>query len=143
MPEVTYVGLAALEARAIEALTSGVAKAAHDLEGRAKGATPVATGTLQGSIEADDPVVGGFTVSAKVHTGGEASEYAIFVHEGTSAHTIRPRNKKSLAFNGVVLPPGMAVEHPGTPAFKYLERPLIEMSPVYLAYLQRAAAAAF
>lgn len=143
MPEVTYCGLGVLQAKAMEALTTAVVHAAHDLEGRAKEATPVDTGTLKGSIEAQDPEVGGFSVTAKVQTGGEASGYAIYVHEGTSAHTIRPRNKKSLAFNGIVLPPGMAVEHPGTPAFKYLERPLIEMTPVYLAYLQRATAGAF
>ncbi len=122
MPQVSYVGLAALQARAIEALTSGVTKAAHDLEGRAKGATPVDTGTLRASIHVEGPQVGGMSVEAKVQTGGESSGYAVYVHEGTGPHKIN---------------------HPGTPAFKYLERPLIEMTPVYLAYMQRAAAAAF
>lgn len=139
MPQVTYIGLAALEARAIEALASGVTKAAHDLEGRAKAATPVDTGTLRASIHVDGPQIGGMSVEARVQTGGESSGYAAFVHEGTGPHKITAHGG-GLAFNGIVV---KSVNHPGTPAFKYLERPLLGMTPVYLAYLQRAAAAAF
>ena len=122
MPEFSYVGLGVLQAKAMSAVAEAVTQAAHDLEGRAKAATPVDTGTLRASIHTDGPNVGGMSVTAKVQTGGEASDYAIFTHEGTGPHKIN---------------------HPGTPAFKYLERPLIEMTPVYLAYMQRAAAAAF
>ena len=139
MPEVTYVGLAALEARAIEALTSGVAKAAHDLEGRAKGETPVDTGTLRASIHVDGPTAGGMSVEARVQTGGEASGYAIFVHEGTGPHEIRAHGK-ALAFNGVF---AKSVHHPGTPAFKFLERPLVQMAGVYEAFIAAAARGAF
>lgn len=139
MPIVEYVGLPVLEARAIAALTEGVGKAAHDLEGRAKGATPVDTGTLRASIHTDGPHAGGMSVTARVQTGGEASSYAILVHEGTGPHKITAHGK-ALAFDGHF---AKSVNHPGTPAFKYLEKPLIEMTPAYLAYLQRAAAAAF
>lgn len=139
MPEVSYVGLGALEARAMAALAEGVGKAAHDLEGRAKGATPVDTGTLRASIHTDGPHAGGMSVTAKVQTGGEASGYAVYVHEGTGPHKITAHGG-GLAFNGIVR---KSVNHPGTPAFKYLESPLIQMTPVYLAYLQAAVARAF
>lgn len=139
MPEVSYIGLAALEARAIAALTEGVGKAAHDLEGRAKAETPVDTGTLRGSIHVDGPTGGGMSVEAKVQTGGEASEYAILVHEGTGPHKITAHGK-ALAFNGVVV---KSVNHPGTPAFKYLERPLVQMAGVYEAFIAAAARSAF
>jgi hypothetical protein len=131
MPEVTYVGLPVMEARAMEALASGVSKAAHDLEGRAKGVTPVDTGTLKGSIEAHDPVAVGFTVTARVATGGESSAYAVYVHEGhfavhgAPAGGIGPRNATYV------------------PPVKYLERPLIEMAGVYEAFIAAAARSAF
>lgn len=139
MPIVEYVGLPVLEARAIAALTEGVGKAAHDLEGRAKGATPVDTGTLRASIHVDGPHAGGASVEAKVQTGGEASEYAVLVHEGTGPHKITAHGG-GLAFNGIVR---KSVNHPGTPAFKYLEKPLIEMAGVYQAFIAAAARGAF
>ena len=139
MPQVSYIGLAALQARAIEALTSGVAKAAHDLEGRAKGATPVDTGTLRASIHVDGPQVGGMSVEARVQTGGESSAYSIFVHEGTGPHKIVAHGK-ALAWDGGF---AKSVNHPGTPPFKFLERPLIEMAGVYEAFIAAAARGAF
>ena len=139
MPEVTYIGMAALQARAIEALTSGVAKAAHDLEGRAKAATPVDTGTLRASIHVDGPQVGGMSVEARVQTGGESSAYSIFVHEGTGPHKIVAHGK-ALAWDGGF---AKSVNHPGTPPFKFLERPLIEMAGVYEAFIAAAARGAF
>jgi hypothetical protein len=139
VPEVTYIGLPALQARAIAAVTVAVDQAAEDLVGRAQDATPVDTGTLKGSIHTTGAQGGGMSVTAKVQTGGESSDYALFVHEGTGPHKITAQGG-GLAFNGIVV---KSVNHPGTPAFKYLERPLIEMAPVYVAYLQRAAAGAF
>ena len=139
MPQVTYIGLAALEARAVEALASGVTRAAHDLEGRAKAATPVDTGTLRASIHVDGPQIGGMSVEARVQTGGEASGYAAFVHEGTGPHKITAHGG-GLAFNGIVV---KSVNHPGTPAFKFLEGPLIQMAGVYEAFIAAAARGAF
>lgn len=139
MPIVEYVGLPVLEARAIAALTEGVGKAAHDLEGRAKGATPVDTGTLRASIHTDGPHAGGMSVTARVQTGGEASSYAILVHEGTGPHKITAHGK-ALAFDGHF---AKSVHHPGTPAFKFLEGPLVQMAGVYEAFIAAAARGAF
>lgn len=131
MPEVTYVGLPVMEARAMKAMASAVSKAAHHLEGQSKAVTPVDTGTLKGSIEAKDPVVAGYTVTARVETNGESSEYAVYVHEGhyavhgAPAGGIGPRNATYV------------------PAVKYLERPLIEFSGIYEAFIAAGARSAF
>lgn len=116
MPSVTYIGLPALIARGMGALEDAVGKAAEDLQGRAQAVTPVDTGTLKASIHVEGPTSGGMAVEAKVATGGESSEYAIYQHEGTSR---------------------------GVPATKFLEIPLIEMSPVYRAYLEQAMRSAY
>lgn len=122
------------------AITTATEQAANDLVAASQAATPVRTGTLRASIHTDGAKVAGYTVTAKVATGGEASAYAELVHEGTGPHIILPRQAKALAFNGIVV---KSVHHPGTPAFKYIERPLIANRPVYLALIERAAAAAF
>lgn len=116
MPQVTYIGLPALIAKGMGALEDAVGKAAEDLQGRAQADAPVDTGTLRASIHVEGPTGGGSSVEAKVLTGGESSEYAIFQHEGTSR---------------------------GVPATKFLERPLITMAPVYRAYLEQAMRSAF
>lgn len=116
MPSVTYVGLGVLTARAMGALEDAVGKAAEDLVGRSQSAAPVDTGTLRASIHVDGVERGGNSVTARVATGGESSEYSIYQHEGTSR---------------------------GVPATKFLEIPLIEMAPVYRAYIQRAMRSAF
>lgn len=139
MPEFSYVGLGVLQAKAMSAVAEAVTQAAHDLEGRAKAATPVDTGTLRASIHTDGPNVGGMSVTAKVQTGGEASDYAIFTHEGTGPHKITAHGK-ALAFNGMF---AKSVNHPGTPAFKFLEGPLIQMAGVYEAFIAAAARGAF
>lgn len=115
MPEVRYVGLAFLHSRGVEAVAQAVGKAALDLEGRAQAVTPVDTGTLKASIHVEGPEVRGNEATAKVSTGGEASEYAIYVHEGTSR---------------------MA-------ASKFIERPLLSMLPVYQRYIEDAGRQAF
>ena len=116
MPQVTYIGLAVLLARGQKAAEDAVVKAAEHLVGEAQTAAPFKTGTLKGSIHAEDPVTSGTTVTAQVATGGESSEYAIFQHEGTSR---------------------------GVPATKFLEAPLIGMAPVYRAYIERAMRSAY
>lgn len=141
MPEVSYIGLPALIGRAMGAIEVAVGEAAEDLQGRAQSEAPVDTGTLRASIHVDGPRVGGTEVTALVKTGGESSEYAIPVHEGSMPHWIEPTTGY-LWWPGAAHPV-MRVFHPGAAPTKFLERPLIEMRPVYLAYLQRAAAAAF
>lgn len=115
MPEVRYVGLSFLHSRGVEAVAQAVGKAALDLEGRAQSVTPVDTGTLKASIHVEGPEVRGNEATAKVATGGEASDYAIFVHEGTGR---------------------MA-------ASKFIERPLLSMLPVYQRYIEDAGKEAF
>lgn len=116
MASIRYIGLPALIARGMGALEDAVGEAAEDLQGRAQSAAPVDTGTLRGGIHVEGPRTGGSSVEATVSTGGESSEYSIPQHEGTSR---------------------------GVPATKFLEGPLLEMAPVYRAYLERAMREAF
>lgn len=142
LPEVAYIGLPAMQARAMGALAAAVGKAAEDLQGRAQAVTPVATGTLKASIHVEGPDVGATSVEARVATGGESSDYAIFVHEGTGPHVIEARTAKALSWPGADHPV-KRVNHPGTQPHKFLERPLLTMTPVYLAYIQAAGREAF
>lgn len=91
-------------------------ESAEDLAGKAQAAAPVDTGTLRASIHVESVTQSGFTVTATVATGGEANEYAVYQHEGTSR---------------------------GVPATKFLEGPLIEHRPAYLEAIRRASAAAY
>ena len=118
MPEVRYVGLSFLHSRGVEAVAQAVGKAALDLEGRAQSVTPVDTGTLKASIHVEGPEVRGNEATAKVSTGGEASDYAIIQHE-------------NLAYNHTT---GQA---------KFIERPLLSMIPVYQRYIEEAGRKAF
>lgn len=88
----------------------------EDLVGKAQDVTPVDTGTLRGSIHTDGAHRSGMSVEGTVETGGEANEYAIYVHEGTSR---------------------------GVPAFKYIEGPLIDNRAAYLEAMARAARNAY
>lgn len=138
MPIVTYIGLGPILARGMAAIGEGVVQSAESFVGKAMAETPVDTGTLRGSIHVEDVNVGGSEATAKVSTGGEASEYAVFVHEGTGPHEIR--GHPVLAFDGIVV---TKVNHPGTRAFKYLERPLIAHRAVHQAVISAAARGAF
>lgn len=136
----TYIGLGALQARAMGALVAATNEAAEDLVGKAQAEAPVDEGTLRGSIHTDGAKVAGFVVTARVQTGGEASDYAIAQHEGAGPHVIRPRNARVLAFNGTF---AMRVNHPGNPPTKFLERPLLAHAAVYRAHIAAASRAAF
>lgn len=140
MATITYIGYAALQARAMSAVTAAVVESAEHLTAAAQAASGVDTGTQRAGIHVADVTVGGLTVSARVQTGGESSGYSIYNHEGTRAHVIRPRNGKALAFNGVVV---RSVNHPGTAPSKFLERPLLENRPVYLAAMAAASRGVF
>lgn len=115
MPSVTYIGLPVMIAKGQHAIMEAVGKAAEDLQGRSQAVTPVDTGTLKASIHVEGPMPSGNTVEARVATGGESSEYAIYVHEGTSRMG----------------------------AYKYIERPLLSMIPVYEKFISDAARDAF
>ena len=141
MGEFRYIGTPALIARGEAALFQAIGHAAEDLLGKAQGETPVATGTLRASLHIDGPHSAGNAVFARVQTGGEASDYAIFVHEGTGAHLILPKAEGGyLHFNGTF---ARVVHHPGTHAYKFLERPLLLEREALLAFISAAARAAF
>lgn len=83
--------------------------------------TPVDTGALKRAQVKTPVVVTGDRVVAGVEY---RSAYALFVHEGTRAHIIRPRNKKVLAW----IPRGSGkaryatkVNHPGTKPQRWLQ----------------------
>lgn len=138
MPIVTYKGIAPMIARAQAAMGEAVEQSAEALVAKAQAATPVDTGTLRASIHVQEVNRSASMVSAKVGTGGEASGYAEFVHEGTDPHVIR--GNPYLAFNGVVV---RSVNHPGTPATKFLEGPLIDHRALHIAICQAAWSGAF
>jgi hypothetical protein len=115
MPNVKYVGLAFLTNRGIQAVSKAVGEAAAELQGAAVPITPFKSGTLQASIHGEGPDIRGNEATAKVATGGESSDYAIFVHEGTSR--VAPS--------------------------KFIERPLLSMIPVYQRYIEEAGRKAF
>ena len=56
------------------------------------------------------------------------AKYAIFVHEGTRPHIIRPIRKKALYWKGA-LHPVMSVQHPGTKRNPFMERGLENAKP--------------
>ena len=105
MPQVSFVGVAAIQARAVQACTRAVAEAAEDLVGKA----------LRASIHVEGVSPSGNGATAKVSTGGESSEYALFQHEGTRY---------------------MSGTH-------YLEEALLQNADVYVQHLQDAANSAF
>lgn len=80
---------------------------------------PVRTGNLGRQVkEGDIRVAGPRTVSGSVR---DDAKYAVFVHDGTRAHVIRPRHAKALRFmvGGRVVFAKM-VRHPGTKARPFL-----------------------
>lgn len=111
-----YVGLGVLLGKGRAAILEATQEACEDLAGKAMNEAPVDTGTLRASIHVESVVQSGFTVTGTVATGGEANEYAIFQHEGTSR---------------------------GVPATKFLERPLIAHAPVYREMMAHAAKGQF
>lgn len=116
MAEFRYIGTATLLAKAQRALVKGVTQAAEDLVGKSQDAAPYDEGTLRASIHVASLTVSGLEVIAIVATGGEANEYAIYQHEGTSR---------------------------GVPATKFIEGPLIENASVYRTYIAAAARTEF
>lgn len=77
---------------------------------------PVRTGRLRSSIRWRIVVEGG-RIAGIVSTD---MDYARWVHDGTSAHKIRPRTKKALWWRGAYHPVRGEVNHPGTRARPFL-----------------------
>lgn len=83
-----------------------------------------ATGETLASIKVDGPTVGRTGPEARVLS---STDHAVFVHEGTPPHTIKPRRAEKLVFfwrkaGRVIF--ADKVHHPGTPANPFLVRAL-------------------
>jgi hypothetical protein len=83
MPSVSFVGVAVIQARAVQACTQAVAEAAEDLVGKAQALTRVATGAERAGLHVESVTPTGDGATAIVATGGPSSEYDVYQHEGT------------------------------------------------------------
>ena len=119
MPEVRYVGVAFLQQRGIAAVSKAVGEAALELQAESAKIAPFDKGTLQASIHVEGPTVNGNEASAKVATGGEASDYAIVQHENTS------------------------LSHKDGRQAKFIERPLLALTPKFQDKIAAAGREAF
>lgn len=109
-----------------------LAELSRKIVARAKILAPVDTGNMRNQIVAEPLVSAGtFRVRQTVRVGGSAAEYAVYVHEGTRPHVIRPRNKKVLAFPGASGGTVFAreVQHPGTVARPFLRNAVEAEAP--------------
>jgi len=95
----------------------------------AKIEAPVRTGRLRSSIRSRIQPFKGI-VEPTV-------DYAIYVHEGTSAHIIRPVRRKALYWKGAKHPVKM-VHHPGTKANPFMKRGAEKAEGKVQAIFQRA-----
>ena len=88
---------------------------------------PEKSGELKSSIDilsiTDEEAIVGHKYNDKivVNWGGAKTIYPLFVHEGTAAHVIMPKNKKALHWKGATHP-ARSVNHPGTKANPYFKR---------------------
>lgn len=80
---------------------------------------PVRTGNLGRQIgEGPISMIGPKTAHGSVH---DNADYALYVHEGTRPHVIRPKNAQALRFNvGGREVFAKRVDHPGTKARPFL-----------------------
>lgn len=130
MPEVTYIGYAALRADALQALLVATDQCAQDYTARAKAAAPIREGTLRASIHVAEPAhITGNGVEAKVATGGEAGAYAAVQEKG---------RWDSGPLAGVTIR-----NHPGGGGSHYMRSTLLAMAPIYRGHLQAAARSVF
>ncbi|MES9362414.1 hypothetical protein ABEQ05_12175, partial [Cutibacterium acnes] len=88
-------GIAEVTAGAAGPVFKLVRKAQAETQLVANRITPTDTGRLRGANETTPIVVQGTKVVAGVEN---KTSYAMFVHEGTRAHVIEPRNKRVLAW---------------------------------------------
>lgn len=108
-----------------------VQKAQRQTLTRAKVNSPVDSGMLRNSHVAEPIKVSGDKVTTEISVeGGAKQDYAMFVHEGTKPHVIKPRRKKVLSWKG---PEGRvfatAVNHPGTEPRPWLRNALQSTAP--------------
>ena len=103
-----------------DAIDSGVAKTAAQVERSAKQRVPVDTGTLRASLRFRQRAPASYAVGTNV-------QYAPDVEFGTDPHVITPNQAEALRFEDAEGEPVFAarVDHPGTPAQPYL-RPALQ-----------------
>lgn len=107
-------------------LQKGVVKAAGAVvEQATRGNLPWRTGTLVKTFGIPPE---GLKIERLVARVGPTVKYAVYVHEGTKAHTIYPKEKKALYWEGAAHPV-RSVEHPGTKANPFMPRILEKARP--------------
>lgn len=108
-------------------LTTAVRTSLNLIRPIVRGEMPVKTGKMARYVRVENQGLRG-TVGPDL----DATPYALFVHEGTDPHEIRPRNKKALWWPGAPgNHPWAKVMHPGTVANPFLERAFSQIkSPV-------------
>ena len=91
-------------------------RVAGEIVNDAKDLAPYATGNLEKDIQVWDDNISNLEIEIG---NSKLAPYAIFVHEGTKPHEIRPKNKQALK-----TPFGVRkkVNHPGTKANPYLKK---------------------
>ena len=123
----------------LEKLKEGLAKAPQVVANEMSAAIKDSVGIIRPMMRRQAPVASG-KLSRNIYArssgltgevGPDLAEtpYAIFVHEGTKAHEIRPVTKKALYWKGA-LHPVRLVHHPGTKANPFVERTAQEAEPV-------------
>jgi hypothetical protein len=100
-------------ARFDKKLQEGINKAVLIIQNSIRKETPVRTGRLKRSVQAEI-----LPLSGRVYTN---LNYAMYVHEGTGPYTIYPKTKKALFWKGA-LHPVRKVNHPGIKANPFFER---------------------
>lgn len=91
-------------------------RAGNEIARDAKDIAPYATGNLESDIQLWDDNISNLEIEIG---NSKLAPYAVFVHDGTKAHEIRPKNAKALK-----TPFGYRkkVNHPGTKANPYLQK---------------------
>lgn len=92
-------------------LDRAIKKSIYDVQAKTIPVTPIRTGRLRGSFQtAFSPLAGILRPTV---------EYALYVHQGTAPHTIRPVTARALYWRGADHPV-MSVNHPGSKANPFM-----------------------
>ena len=111
--------------KAIEASVAEIQKNAT------KGTVPWKTGYLVQSFGL------GILIGRLIGRIAPTANYAIYVHEGTGPHEIRPKNGKALFWPGAAHPVAK-VNHPGTKPNRFIPRILGKATPGINRHFERA-----
>lgn len=118
--------LKAITPKAVEKIEKALDQGADEIVATQKQFAPRERGALirsirkvKGKYTPDNPNVRGVGGSKSatgitIVAGDKTAFYAAFVEFGTAPHKIRPKPGKSLVVAGKVLPPDVAIDHPGS-----------------------------